>query len=469
MEQKYVTVSALNRYLKYHFDNDKNLQNVFLKAEISNFKHHSRGHLYFTLKDDSSQIQAVMFQSSAITLNFEPKDGDKVIIEGRVSIYEAAGNYQIYVKKMSLEGIGDLYQAYEALKKKLEEKGLFLASHKSPIPVYPKTIGVVTSPTGAAVRDIINIVNRRYPLATILIYPALVQGEDAKYSIVKMIRRANEDHLADVLIVGRGGGSIEDLWAFNEEMVAMAIYDSIIPVISAVGHETDYTIADFVADRRAPTPSGAAEIAVPDKINILIGLEEDKRSMGISCSKLINAKKNALKAILGMPVMSDGARLLDKGNMRLDHAYERLLQKRPDRVMDAYRTKVAYVRKNLVVAENIILMNAGKALQNAENLLKPEQLKKQTAIQTERLKGFEKTLLMLENTSLKNAKSRLYTGIDRLELVNPLSLMKKGYAIVKKDGCVINLASLLKPGEHIDLRMQDAVVGCLVDKIERDE
>ncbi|MBN2696586.1 MAG: exodeoxyribonuclease VII large subunit, partial [Bacilli bacterium] len=214
MERKYITVTALNRYLKYRFDNDKNLQDILLKAEISNFKRHSRGHLYFTLKDETSQISAIMFQSNAVKLAFDPKDGSKVIVEGNVSVYEPSGNYQVYVEKMSEDGIGDLYQAFEKLKARLQAEGMFAEERKRPLPRFPKSVGVVTSPTGAAFRDIIHIINRRYPLASIILYPALVQGEEAKNSLVEQINKANTDKLVDVLIVGRGGGSIEDLWAF---------------------------------------------------------------------------------------------------------------------------------------------------------------------------------------------------------------------------------------------------------------
>ena len=264
MKDNYITITQLSRYLKYKFDHDMNLTTVYLKGEISNFKHHSRGHFYFTLKDENSQISATMFSREAQKVKFDVRDGMKVYVNGRVTVYEPSGSYQINVVEMKSDGIGDLYLAYEKLKKELEKEGYFDPLHKKPIPKYPKAIGVITSPTGAAIRDIINTINRRYPLTHMILYPAIVQGVDAKDDIALQIKKANKDNLVDVLIVGRGGGSIEDLWAFNERVVADAIYNSNIPVISAVGHEIDFTIADFVSDVRAATPTAAAELATPN-------------------------------------------------------------------------------------------------------------------------------------------------------------------------------------------------------------
>lgn len=259
-----ISVTELNKYVKDKVADDEFLNNVFVKGEISNFKHHYTGHMYFTLKDESSLIKCVMFKTSTATLNFVPKDGMKVLVLGTVSVFERDGVYQIYCKAMQEDGMGSLHIAYEKLKAKLEEEGLFDASHKKPIPFMPKIIGVLTSNTGAVIRDIINVSTRRNPNVYIRLLPVPVQGEGAGIKIANAIRLMNEKKLADVIIVARGGGSLEDLWPFNEEVVARAIYDSELPVISAVGHETDFTIADFVADLRAPTPSAAAELAVAD-------------------------------------------------------------------------------------------------------------------------------------------------------------------------------------------------------------
>lgn len=270
MEERYLTVSALTKYIKYKFDHDHHLEEVLLEGEISNFKHNSRGHFYFTLKDENASISVTMFSSFARLVKFEPKDGMKVFVKGNVTVYEPSGTYQINIREMKSDGIGDLYLAFQKLKAELEKEGLFDPAHKKALPMFPHVLGVITSPTGAAIRDIIHTVGRRYPLTRIILYPAIVQGDDAKDNICKQIKLANEQGLCDVLIVGRGGGSIEDLWAFNEKTVAMSIYESEIPIISAVGHEIDFTIADFVADVRAATPTAAAELATPS-LDVLKG------------------------------------------------------------------------------------------------------------------------------------------------------------------------------------------------------
>lgn len=263
MEYNVVTVSKLNTYIKEKFEEDEFLNNILVKGEISNFKHHYTGHMYFTLKDENSLIKCVMFKGYTDKLNFIPKDGMKVIILGTVSVFERDGVYQIYAKGMKQEGIGDLHAKYEELKAKLEKEGLFSEAHKKKIPFMPKCIGVLTSNTGAVIRDIINVATRRNPNVYIKLLPVPVQGAGATEKIVKAIETMNEQKLADVIIIARGGGSLEDLWPFNEEIVARAIYASKLPIISAVGHETDFTISDFVSDLRAPTPSAAAELAVP--------------------------------------------------------------------------------------------------------------------------------------------------------------------------------------------------------------
>ena len=278
-----LTVADLNKYIKEKIDNDERLNNVLIKGEISNFKNHYTGHMYFTLKDEKSLIKCVMFKTYTAHLSFMPKDGMKVVILGSVSVFERDGVYQIYAKAMKQDGLGSLYEAYEKLKLKLEDEGLFDASHKVKIPYMPKTIGVLTASTGAVIRDIINVSTRRNPNVHIRLYPVPVQGPTAAEQIVNGIKFMNENKLADVLIVGRGGGSLEDLWPFNEEIVARAIYESEIPIISAVGHETDFTIADFVADLRAPTPSAAAELAVQkiDDVKELLSNYQNRNKLAL--------------------------------------------------------------------------------------------------------------------------------------------------------------------------------------------
>lgn len=298
-----VTVGEVNNYIKRKLDSDVNLSSICIRGEISNFKHHYSGHMYMSLKDATGAIKAVMFRSGASGLKFVPKDGMSVLAVGRISVYERDGAYQLYIDTMVPDGIGQLYAAYEQLKADLESKGYFNPEHKKPIPRYPKVIGVITASTGAAVRDIINVITRRCPSVEIKIYPAQVQGMGASESICKGIELFNSDNMADVLIVGRGGGSIEDLWAFNEKNVAMAIYNSHIPIISAVGHETDFTIADFVADLRAPTPSAAAELATPDIAELRSFLSTCNIRLVSALSALEQSKRQRLSLCLASGVM----------------------------------------------------------------------------------------------------------------------------------------------------------------------
>ena len=296
-----ISVEELNRYIKNKVADDEFLNNVYVKGEISNFKHHYTGHMYFTLKDEKSLIKCVMFKSSTATLNFVPKDGMKVLVFGTVSVFERDGVYQIYCKAMQEDGFGDLYKAYEELKRKLELEGLFDEKHKKKIPFMPKIVGVLTSNTGAVIRDIINVSTRRNPNVYIRLYPVPVQGAGAGIKIADAIKIMNEKNLADVSILARGGGSLEDLWPFNEEIVARSIYESEIPIVSAVGHETDFSISDFVADLRAPTPSAAAELVVTDiselenKINLYqkrlkMALKRKTEVMRLRYEKCLNSK-----------------------------------------------------------------------------------------------------------------------------------------------------------------------------------
>lgn len=296
-EPKIATVSQINSFIKKIIDNNIILNDIWIKGEISNFKLHSSGHMYITLKDEGGVMRAVMFRSAASKLAFRPEDGMKVLARGRISVYESGGSYQLYINEMIPDGVGDLYIAFEQMKKRLAEEGLFDESHKKPIPQFPQTVGVITAPTGAAVRDIINVISRRYPYAEIVLYPALVQGAGAAESVSAGIELFNREKAADVLIVGRGGGSIEDLWAFNEERVARAIFASEIPIISAVGHETDFTIADFVADLRAPTPSAAAELAVPSQTELLSRIATIGVRMKNYMAKLIETQSLKLERL----------------------------------------------------------------------------------------------------------------------------------------------------------------------------
>ena len=318
MEYNPITVTDLNKYIKEKIDNDEMLNNVLVKGEISNFKNHYTGHMYFTLKDENSLIKCVMFKSYTTHLTFMPKDGMKVMVLGSVSVFERDGVYQIYAKAMKEDGLGSLYTAYEELKKKLEQEGLFAPEHKKKIPFMPKTIGVLTSNTGAVIRDIINVSTRRNPNVHIRLYPVPVQGPGAAEKIAEGIKFMNENKLADVLIIGRGGGSLEDLWPFNEEIVARAIYDSDLPIISAVGHETDFTIADFVADLRAPTPSAAAELAVANVEDVKESLNMYNNRYKVALKKKIELMRLSYEKCMARPAFKNPTQKINEQYMVID-------------------------------------------------------------------------------------------------------------------------------------------------------
>lgn len=328
------TVSELNSYIKNLLDSNRTLSSVTVRGEISNFTLHRSGHLYFSLKDTEGQIKCVMFRSSAARLKFMPESGMKVIAHGSVSAYVRDGSYQLYVSGLQPDGIGALYLAYEQLKEKLSLEGLFDESHKKPLPRYPRRIGVVTSPTGAAVRDILNVTKRRYPLADVLLYPALVQGQGAAESVRAGVEYLDKSGLCDLIIVGRGGGSIEDLWAFNDEQLARAVFASETPIISAVGHETDFTICDFVADLRAPTPSAAAEIAVPDVKEILMRLDSIEERCSSALLRTVARAREQLDRI---------------GTQKVGDSVKRFIEALSDRVSELYRDSVRGI--NTVISE----------------------------------------------------------------------------------------------------------------------
>ena len=324
MQQQVLTITALNEYIRGKMDSDALLNAVAVKGEISNYKLYPSGHHYFTLKDENSALKCVMFKGNALRLRFRPENGMKIIAMGKVSVFPRDGAYQLYCTAMALDGIGDLYAAFEQLKKKLQAQGLFDPAHKKPIPKFPGTIGIITSSAGAAVHDMLRILNKRYPLAKVRLLPVRVQGVEAPGEIAAAIRYANYHRLADLLIVGRGGGSIEDLWAFNEEVVAHAIYDSEIPVISAVGHEPDVTISDFVADLRAATPSNAAELAVPDQDALSQTLDVLSNAMANALNRQIKAHKQHLDVLSQSPALRSPTGYLEQKQRQLELLKNRL-------------------------------------------------------------------------------------------------------------------------------------------------
>ena len=433
-EKTYLTVTALTKYIRYKFDNDVHLMSVLLEGEISNFKRHSRGHFYFTLKDQSAQISATMFYSEARKVNFEPKDGMKVLVKGSVSVYEPQGTYSINITEMEEKGLGSLYLAYEKLKKELQDGGYFDISHKKSIPQFPRAIGVLTSPTGAAVRDCINTISRRYPMAKIYVYPTLVQGEDAKNSIVKNIELANEQNLVDVLIVGRGGGSIEDLWAFNEKIVAMAIYNSKLPIISAVGHETDFTIADFVADKRAATPTAAAELATPNLVNLKenVNIYMKRLNQGINVV-FESYKKQLLYLDQRLESLNPVAKLESLYQKKLE--YDRYLNLRINQIFNDKKHILLMMMSKL--DNNNPKVKLDKAYQQSTEYMKLIELK------------FQK---ILENKALE---INLYT--EKLKVLNPLSIMEKGFSVVYKNGQIVKSGAELNTNDVIEVKFVDGI------------
>ena len=416
---KYLTITAITRYLKYKLDSDEHLKNVFLKGEISNFKAHSTGHLYFSLKDETSKINAIMFSVNAKKLKFHPQDGSKVLLVGRISVYEATGNYQIYVEDMIEDGVGNLYIAYEKLKTELAKEGLFDDSHKKKIPKIPSKVGIITAPTGAAIKDIISTIRRRFPLCETILFPSLVQGENAAVDIVKNIKLADTYDL-DVLIVGRGGGSIEDLWPFNEEIVARAIYEANVPIISAVGHEVDFTIADFVSDLRAPTPTGAAELAVPNQTDVLKHIEQLRIRANENIYKKINYQKLYLDSLKNSFVIKSPMIMYENKKQKLDMNLEKI--------------------KNLI--NNILEVRKSKF-----NLLKSNYL------------------LNNPNEIYKHQQIRLENIIDKLNIINPLNTLKRGYTLTYSNDNIVKDIKDIKVGNVIKTRFTNGTVESTVTNI----
>lgn len=417
---KYLSVSVINRYLKDQFDRNEHLRCVFLKGEISNFKGHTTGHLYFSLKDETSKINAIMFSRYATKLNFKPVDGTKVLVMGRIGVYEATGSYQIYIEDMQEDGVGNLYIAFEKLKEKLANEGLFNPKYKKVLPKYPTKIGIVTAPTGAAIKDILSTIKRRYPICETILFPSLVQGEYAAPDIVRNIKRA-ENHDLDLLIVGRGGGSIEDLWAFNEEIVARAIFECTIPVISAVGHEIDFTIADFVADHRAPTPTGAAEMAVPDINDLKKYLNQLKIRLGEAVRKQVNYQKLYLESIKNSFVIKNPMIMYDNKRQKLDILLSNIIDS-----MNLYITKEHHRLDK--IKESYVLKN-------------PKLL-------------------------YEDKKHKFANIIEKLELVNPLGVLKRGYAVTYINSKVVSSVKSIKKDANITIRLRDGTMTATVNKIE---
>ncbi|MDY7043482.1 exodeoxyribonuclease VII large subunit [Virgibacillus sp. M23] len=446
MNDKYLTVTALTKYIKRKIDTDPHLSDVWLRGEISNFKHHSRGHMYLTIKDDQSRIQAVMFAGNNRRLKFTPENGMNVLIKGEISVFEAYGQYQLYIQQMEPDGIGALYVAFEQLKEKLQKQGYFNEHHKKPIPEIPTHIGVITSPTGAAVRDIITTIKRRFPIAEVTVLPVLVQGTESPVSISQAIEVANTKSLFDVLIIGRGGGSIEELWSFNEEIVAKAIFNSTIPIISAVGHETDVTISDFVADLRAPTPTGAAELAVPSRQELKDKVSTLKRMLIKDLNQQLKQHKQHLSRLRQSYAFRYPVQLLKQKEQELDTRTDQLNKSMTNHLGEGHQNyQHLYIR--------FIYQQPVKQLERSKQQLK--QLMKQ------------QQKIMQQTITQKS--ERLANNLDKLSLLNPLEIMKRGFSIsYSEDGTIIKSVSQVKKADRVTVKMMDGDITCDVVRVEEE-
>ncbi|SHN12530.1 exodeoxyribonuclease VII large subunit [Gracilibacillus kekensis] len=447
MEERYLSVTALTKYIKKKFDVDQHLNHIWLKGEISNFKHHSRGHMYMTIKDDNASIRAVMFQRQNQSLPFTPENGMKILLTGHVSVFEIQGQYQLYIQDMQPDGIGALHLAFEQLKEKLFKEGLFDKVHKKDLPKYPSQIAVLTSPTGAAIRDILTTLERRYPIAHILIIPVLVQGKQATKSIVDGIISANQFSEIDLIIVGRGGGSLEELWCFNEEEVARAIFQSELPVISAVGHETDITISDMVADVRAPTPTAAAELAVPSKLDLIEKIINLDQFIYKHMIHKIEQYEERLSSIEKSYVFKYPERLVEEKEQRLDRAMEHITKH-----MD-----------NLITSKTVNYHNIEKRF---SFVLTTTQIKHKE----EKVSQLMNRLHRASTQHIDNKKNAFSKKLSQLDLLNPTRIMSRGYSITyKKDRSIIKSIENLRKKDAIVVRLTDGHAECTIDHIRKED
>lgn len=435
------SIKDINKYIRMKLESDQLLGDVWLRGEISNFTHHSSGHMYFTLKDKDSRLKSIMFASHNVKLPFIPKEGAKVLARGNISVYERDGNYQFYVTAMQPDGIGSLYLAFEQLKRKLDEEGLFDVSRKRPIPKHPRAIGIVTSPTGAAVRDILITLQRRHPSVPVLLFPVVVQGASAAPSIVRAIEIMNQMAEVDVLIVGRGGGSLEELWAFNEESVARSIAASIIPVISAVGHETDFTISDFVADLRAATPTAAAELAVSNVQELKSQLSGLKTRLTQSLRGTVQSRKERLMRMQRSPVFLHPRRYMLQQAERLDRLTERLRQ-RTLRSTERGRDRLVRLSAALGAAH-------------------PGE---KAALAAKRLSAAGNRLEMAMSARMKERRIQLGATIRQLDALSPLKVMARGYSLVYDNANhkLIKSISDVQLGDMVKVRLSDGDMECHV-------
>ncbi|ATO50958.1 exodeoxyribonuclease VII large subunit [Brevibacillus laterosporus] len=440
-----MSVAELNRYVKRMMEGDLRLADVWIRGEISNFTHHHSGHMYFTLKDKDSRLKIVMFASYNRFLTFIPKNGTKAIVRGSISVFERDGAYQLYARELQPDGIGALFLAYEQLKEKLQQEGLFASERKRALPRFPKTIGVVTSPTGAAIRDIITTLKRRYPQAGIMLAPAIVQGVEAPASIIRAIRNMNQ-YQVDVMIVGRGGGSIEELWAFNDEAVARAIVASQAPVISAVGHETDFTIADFVADMRAATPTAAAELAVPHYLEWMERVKQLDHRLARALQTQLQEKRTHLQRLQQSYGLKNPLRRVEERRQRIDEVTLRL-----SAIM-----KMKVVRKR-------------EQVRHVKQRLKQIRLERQVEEKRVQINRMQSQLTQHMKQKTERSRQAWLALVQHLDALSPLKVMQRGFSLSYKGDTLIKSVEGIEVGDQLMIRYQDGKIMTTVTDIERKE
>ncbi|HBK0554152.1 TPA: exodeoxyribonuclease VII large subunit [Listeria monocytogenes] len=446
MEQdKYLTVAAITKYIEKKFEVDPYMKQVFVRGEISNLKQPASGHLYFTVKDEFAMLRSVMFHKAVQKIGFVPEDGMNVLITGRIGVFTKAGRYQFYAEHMEPDGVGALYIQLEQLKSQLEKEGLFAETHKKVLPSFPSKVAVVTSKTGAAVRDILTTIHRRMPSVEVIVYPTIVQGEKAAQKIVENIGKINQRNDIDVMIIGRGGGSLEELWVFNEEPVVRAVYDSDVPVISAVGHETDFALSDFSADVRAATPTAAAELAVPDYRDLEERLAERKYRLLAVTRQALERKERSLEQLKQHLILNGPKHQLEQQMERTDYFSERL--------NNAF-SKQIFVKQTVFdrLNDRLHYYHPNKEI---------ELQKEQMAL---RLQALEKAMKQL----LKDKQQSFFRQIDALEHLSPLSLLKRGFGVTYKENMLVKSVQELEVGDNIQVKMQGGQIEALITAKEED-
>lgn len=446
MEQdKYLTVAAITKYIEKKFEVDPYMKQVFVRGEISNLKQPASGHLYFTVKDEFAMLRSVMFHKAVQKIGFVPEDGMNVLVTGRIGVFTKAGRYQFYAEHMEPDGVGALYIQLEQLKAQLEKEGLFAETHKKVLPSFPSKVAVVTSKTGAAVRDILTTIHRRMPSVEVIVYPTIVQGEKAAQKIVENIGKINQRNDIDVMIIGRGGGSLEELWAFNEEPVVRAVYDSDVPVISAVGHETDFALSDFSADVRAATPTAAAELAVPDYRDLEERLAERKYRLLAVTRQALERKERSLEQLKQHLILNGPKHQLEQQMERTDYFSERL--------------------NNAFSKQIFVKQTAFDRLNNRLHYYHPnKEIELQKEQMTLHLQALDKAMKQL----LKDKQQSFFRQVDALEHLSPLSLLKRGFGVTYKENTLVKSVQELEVGDNIQVKMQGGHIDALITAKEED-